>query len=192
MKILPIEKFLENIGADVYPVTLLKFVLNKKLIRKYLQKVENDTFENRRDELITLDSDNCMDCKEKKSILCRHHTSTSRIFNSESALYDVDTDFYLLKNEIFRMVGNRLLIVYCPHTKLLTGDVTSRRAVKVFPFVVECGDIDTLPKYKKLKKFNSFDLQSEHLKCWFNWNFSIVTLPPIERDGINWCLIPNM
>ena len=38
--------------------------------------------------------------------------------------------------------------------------------------------------------FISSDLLDQNMRCWFNNEFSIVTLPA-DRNGQNWCLVPN-
>jgi hypothetical protein len=105
-------------------------------------------------------------------------------------VFDLDTNTYFYKNEIFRMVGNRLVIVYCPHTKLIMGDVSDEKVRKVIPITIEDPSITELPKYKNVRKILSSELMDRNMKCWFNNEFSIVTLPD-DRNNSNWCLITN-
>ena len=87
------------------------------------------------------------------------------------------------------MVGNRLVIVYCPHPKLITGDISDQKVRKINPITIEDPALKALPEYK-IKQFLSTDLLDKNLRCWFNKEFSIVTIPR-DRNGQDWCLVPN-
>ena len=131
-------------------------------------------------------------CKEKKSegMLCRQHTSIERVLKGNRVLYDLDTNVYFYKNEIFRMVGNKLVIVYCPHPKLISGEITDSKVRKINPITVEDENLTCLPAYDKVSEFISSSLMEQNLKCWFNYEFSLVTLPN-DRNKADWCLVPN-
>jgi len=88
------------------------------------------------------------------------------------------------------MVGKRLVIVYCPHPKLISGDITDSKVRKINPITVEDPNLDGLPQYDKVYEFISSKLLDECVSCWFNNEFSIVTIPA-DRNGQNWCLFPN-
>jgi hypothetical protein len=88
------------------------------------------------------------------------------------------------------MVGNRLVIVYCPHPKLIVGRITDEKVRKVIPITIEDQTLVSLPKYKNIRRFLSSELMDQNLKCWFNSEFNIVTLPE-DRNTSNFCLIPN-
>jgi len=190
MKQVSVEKFVEKLGAEVYPITIAKFLLNKKRILSYFSKAADKNFEIR--IKYTVDHSNCNICIEKKSsgILCRQHTSIDRVLNGRNVAYDLDTEVYFYKNEIFRMVGNRLVIVYCPHPKLITGEITDSKVRKINPITIEDPTLTELPSYEKICDFISTDLMEQYIRCWFNKEFSLVTIPE-DRYSQNWCLVPN-
>jgi hypothetical protein len=190
MKQVSAEKFIEKLGAEVYPITIVKFLLNKRRILSYFAKAADESFELR--VKYTVDHSDCEICKEKESegILCRQHTSIDRVLNAQNVAYDLDTNVYLFRNEIFRMVGNRLVIVYCPHPKLITGDITDSKVRKINPITIEDPELTELPAYERTCDFISSDLLDQYMRCWFNHEFSLVTIPE-DRNGQNWCLVPN-
>jgi hypothetical protein len=184
------EKLLDKLGVEVYPITIVKFLLNKKKILNYFKKATE------RDFVIRVkymrDNSDCQVCEEKKSegILCRQHTSIERVMTANRVLFDLDTNVYFFRNEIFRMVGNRLVIVYCPHPKLITGEITDTKVRKINPITIEDPAVTALPEYRKMRQFISSELLDQSMRCWFNHEFSIVTLPN-DRNSQNWCLVPN-
>jgi len=184
------EKFIEKLRIDVYPITIVKFLLNKKRILSYFKKATEKDFEIR--VKYTTDHSDCKVCKEKESegVLCRQHTSIHRVVNATDVGYDLDTNAYFYKNEIFRMVGNRLVVVYCPHPKLITGEITDSKVRKINPITIEDPALTELPKFENIREFISSDLLDQYLRCWFNYEFSVVTIP-VDRNGQNWCLVPN-
>ena len=190
MKQISVEKFIEKLGADVYPITIVKFLLNKRRILSYFSKAADEAFELR--VKYKIDPSDCELCNEKKSegILCRQHTSIDRVLKAQNVAYDLDTNTYLYRNEIFRMVGKRLVIVYCPHPKLITGEITDAKVRKINPITIEDPTLIDLPVYPKTCEFISTDLLDKYIRCWFNDEFSLVTIPE-DRNGQNWCLVPN-
>lgn len=184
------EKFIEKLSVDIYPITIVKFLLNKRRILSYFKKATEENFEIR--VKFKVDHSDCEVCKEKApdGVLCRQHTSIDRVLKANSVALDLDTNTYFYKNEIFRMVGKRLVIVYCPHPKLITGEITDSKVRKINPITIEDPDLLELPPYEKIKEFISSDLLDQNMRCWFNNEFSIVTLPA-DRNGQNWCLVPN-
>jgi len=184
------EKFTEKLGIDIYPITIVKFLLNKKRILSYFKKATDKNFEIRVKYFV--DHSDCIPCKEKApdGVLCRQHTSISRVLNTNEVAYDLDTNAYFFKNEIFRMVGNRLVVVYCPHPKLITGEITDSKVRKINPITIEDPELIDLPHYVKIKEFISSELLDQYMRCWFNNEFSIVTIP-VDRNGQDWCLVPN-
>lgn len=190
MKQISVEKFIEKLGADVYPITIVKFLLNKRRILSYFSKAADESFELR--VKYKIDPTDCELCIEKKSdgILCRQHTSIDRVLKAQNVAYDLDTNTYLYRNEIFRMVGKRLVIVYCPHPKLITGEITDSKVRKINPITIEDPELIELPAYPKVCEFISSDLLDKYIRCWFNDEFSLVTIPE-DRNGQNWCLVPN-
>lgn len=184
------EKFIEKLSVDIYPITIVKFLLNKRRILSYFKKATEENFEIR--VKFKVDHSDCEICKEKApdGVLCRQHTSIDRVLKANAVALDLDTNTYFYKNEIFRMVGKRLVIVYCPHPKLITGEITDSKVRKINPITIEDPELLELPPYEKIKEFISSDLLDQNMRCWFNNEFSIVTLPA-DRNGQNWCLVPN-
>jgi len=184
------EKFIEKLGIDIYPITIVKFLLNKKRILSYFRKATEENFEIRMK--YTVDYSNCDACKDKENtgVLCRQHTSVQRVLNADNVGFDLDTNTYFYKNEIYRMVGKRLVIVYCPHPKLISGEITDSKVRKINPITIEDPALQDLPSYSKIKEFISSDLLDQYIRCWFNHEFSLVTIPQ-DRNGQNWCLVPN-
>jgi len=184
------ERFLEKMDVEVYPITIIKFLLNKRRILSYFERAADPGFEIR--IKYKVDHSDCEACKDKESegILCRQHTSIDRVLNTKSVLFDMDTNTYFYKNEIFRMVGNRLVIIYCPHPKLITGEITDKKVRKVNPITIEDPALIDLPQYDHIKEFMSVSLMDQNMACWFNYEFTIVTIPE-DRNKSNWCLIPN-
>ena len=192
MDLTSLERFIERLNCQVYPITLFKFLVNKRRIQSYFSKAADRSFQIRDWKKFNLDTESCELCKQKKSkgILCRQHTSIDRVLTANHVAFDLDTNTYFYKNEIFRMVGDRLVIVYCPHSKLITGDITDAKVRKINPITVEDSSLDALPEYQKVHEFISSDLLDLNMSCWFNRQFSIVTVPE-DRNYSNWCLIPN-
>lgn len=184
------EKFNEKLGIEIYPITIVKFLLNKKRILSYFTKAADKNFEIR--VKYSIDHSDCLACKEKEpeGILCRQHTTIDRVLSTNEVAHDLDTNTFFYKNEIFRMVGKRLVIVYCPHPKLITGEITDSKVRKINPITIEDPELPGLPQYEKIKEFISSDLLDQYMRCWFNHEFSIVTIPA-DRNGQNWCLVPN-
>jgi hypothetical protein len=192
MKIVSTEKFIEKLGIEVYPITIIKFLLNKRRILSYFNRASNKNFELRGTKYL-LDNSNCEMCQLKKdqNVLCRQHTSISRVMNGDNVGYDTDTGSYFFKNEIFKMVDSKLVIIYCPHPKLIKiigEELTDSNVRKVNPITIE--DPNLKLKDYKMVSFSSNDLLETNMKCWFNDLFSIVTIPE-DRNFSNWCLIPN-
>ena len=191
MKIVSSEKFIEKLGCDIYPITIIKFMLNRKKIMTYFSIASNDSFQ-MRGASREIDSSNCKACQERKhrNMLCRQHTSIERVLNADSIGYDLNTEAYFYMNEIFKMIGNRLVIVYCPHTKLIEGDICDDKVRKVIPLTIEDPLLTQLPDYHNVVPFDSQVLMFQQLKCWFNKEFSILTIPK-DIESSNWCLIAN-
>lgn len=184
------ERFLEKLGVEVYPITIVKFLLNKRRILSYFERAADEDFEIR--VKYTVDHEDCSACEDKKSegILCRQHTSIDRVLSTNSVLLDIDTNTFFFKNEIFRMVGDRLVIIYCPHPKLITGEITDKKVRKINPITIEDPNLPGLPQYDKVKEFMSVSLMDQFMTCWFNYEFTLVSVPE-DRNKSNWCLMPN-
>ena len=191
MKQVSIERYVEEIGCDVYPITFMKFLLNKRKILSYFSKAAEKDFEIR-GVGYRIDYSDCPVCKKKEpdGVLCRQHTSIIRVVRANNIVVDLDTNVYFYKNEIFRMVGRRLVIVYCPHPKLIVGEITDSKVRKISPLTIEDPELRELPKYETVHEIITSDLLDQNMRCWFNNDFSIVTLPE-DRSGSDWCLVPN-
>lgn len=190
MNTVSIELFIEKLGVDVYPVTLLKFLLNKGKILFCFSKAASSTFEMRGNYNISHDDcDLCLDLKDD-GILCRKHTSIERIVNSKNVLFDIDTNAYFINNEIFRIVGDKLVVIYCPHTKLMNGIITNEKVRKIRPLTFYEEGFE-LPKFENVIQILSSDLMNKNMKCWFNKEFSIITVPNIHEE-CDFVLTPNI
>lgn len=191
MKQVSTEKFIERLDCEVFPIAIIKFLLNKRRILSYFSKAADKDFEIRGVKYL-LDNSNCEVCKEKEpeGILCRQHTSIDRVLKGERVAFDLDTNVYFFKNEVYRMVGKKLVIVYCPHPKLISGEITDAKVRKINPVTIEDPELESLPSYETIHEFISSELLDQNMRCWFNSEFSIVTLPE-DRNGSNWCLVPN-
>lgn len=183
------EHFIIENGVDLYPITLIKFLLNRKKILTYFHNVTKDNFVIRFKQ--TLNPNSCKHCQElPEGSVCRNHNSLQRILSGNNILFDEDSSVYLYKNEIFKVMGDKLIIVYCPHPKMITGRINDDKVRKISP-VTFVGEKDIkIPDYKNIVKFSSLKLMKENLLCWFNRDFSIVTIPN-NIDVTDWCLIPN-
>jgi hypothetical protein len=176
--------------GEVYPITLIKFLLVEKEIKRMLKRTKNhDTHSIK----IFKYNETCDVCKSDK--LCRHHTSIERILNAGNIGFDLNTEYYFFKNEIFKFVDNKILIVYCPHTKLITGEITEEKIKMVLPtsvenpFGSEKGYFQA--KERKINRFSSSTIMSDRLSCWFNSEFSIILKFFKASNKIEWCLITN-
>jgi len=190
MKLVSADKLVEKLGSDVYPITIVKFLLNKRRILSYFKKALED--DSRIKMKYKIDNQDCELCKRKieDNIMCRQHTSIDRVLKADMVAYDIDTNCYFYKNEIYRMVNNsRMVIVYCPHPKLITGDITDSKVRRINPITVE-GIIEGDLRTRKTKEFLSSELLDQNIKCWFNKEFSLVTIPN-DRNEQNWCLTAN-
>ena len=195
MKQISTEKFIEKLGMDVYPITIVKFLLNRKKIMNYFQKAEDKNFQIRGNHY-QIDNSECETCKSKKddNISCRQHTSIFRVLSGENVGFDLNTKVYFYKNEIFKKVDDtKLVIVYCPHPKLIKiigEELTDESVRKISPITIDDKKLK-MKEFKNICNFSSNDLMDSYMKCWFNNNFSIVTLPE-DRNGSKWCLVPNI
>jgi len=190
MKVITIEQLIEKLNVDVYAITLIKFLLNKRRIMFFFNKAAERDFE-LRGYKYKIDHSDCVECNEKKDkgYLCRQHTSVDRVMNAKTVLYDLDSNVYFYKNEIFRMVGDKLVIIYCPHPTLLIPPVTDEKVRRIKPLTIHDPKLKELPPYN-LVNILTGNLLDQNCKCWFSKEFSLMTLPE-DRSFSNWCLIPN-
>ncbi len=188
MSTVSLERFVEKLEVDVYPIAIMKFLLNRGKILFYFSKAAEQGFELRGGNS-SVTPENCELCKRNDGILCREHTSIDRVMTADKVCFDLDTNTYFYKNEIYRMVGDRLVIVYCPHTKLIKGGATDEKVRKLKPLTIENKDIK-IPDYKNIQHFLSTELMNKYMRCWFNNEFSIISIPR-DREQSDFCLIPN-
>lgn len=193
MKQVSTEKFVEKLGVDVYPITIIKFLLNKKRIMSYFNRAAKKDFSLRGTKYFQ-DNSNCEACQSKKDegVFCRQHTSLYRVLEGDNVAFDSDTGTYFYKNEVFKRVEQKLVIVYCPHPKLIEAigeQFTDSNVRKVNPITIDDPNLK-MKEYKTIINFNSNDLLDSYMKCWFNNTFSIVTIPE-DRNFSNWCLVVN-
>jgi hypothetical protein len=192
MKLVSTELFAERLGCDIYPITFIKFILNKRKILHYFTTASGSNFRTGVPSY-KIDHTGCRSCQSKvdQNMLCRQHTSIQRVLTAEKVGYDADTHVFFYKNEIFRMIGNRLVIVYCPHTKLILGDLTDEKVRKVIPITVEDPSLTSLPEYESVQQFITTPLIGSYMKCWFDHTFSVVTHPQDHEGDNDWYLVPN-
>ena len=189
MKQLSAEKLIEKLVCELYPITLVKFLLNRRRILSFFSKAVDSSF-SEKNQTFKIDSSNCEACKSK-DMKCRQHTSIERVLGATSAILDLDTGTYFHKNEIFKMIGKKLVIVYCPHPKLIKGPLTDEKVRKVIPLTVDDEKLDFNPEgIKTIRSILLTDLMEQCVTCWFNDEFSIVTIPE-DRNYSNFFLIPN-
>lgn len=184
------DQLYKNPVKDLFPITICKYLMNRETILNFFNEVKNN--DNLEDLQSYIDSDHtkCNGCvNNSKNMLCRKHTSIERIMNTKSISIDTDNDVYFFMNEIFKFVGNnKLAIVYCPHTKLIYGTLSDYKIKKISmistykpqPF----GD-----KKLNISEFKSDDLMEMSIKCWFNDELSLITIPNEKEQ--NFYLVPN-
>jgi hypothetical protein len=211
MRFTSTEKYLEKFNTTVYPITLLKFIMNRGQILRYFKKAQNPSF----NKHFNIDSSDCAVCDHKRKeegVKCRPHTTIERMREMNGGwLYDVDTEVFIYRNEVFKRVQNSqgkdiLIIVYCPHTKLISGKITDKKVRKLTPLTIKMdkefkGIMSNLEKQIPESDFSkncisSDALMEEQLGCWFNDEFTIM----IRSDDVDgsrthlnqdWCLITN-
>jgi hypothetical protein len=211
MRFTSIEKYLEKYDTTVYPITLLKYILNRGQILRYFKKAQSPSF-NRH---FNIDSKDCVVCehkREEEGVKCRPHTTIQRMREMGNGwLYDVDTGVFIYRNEVFKRVKTAknqdlLVIVYCPHTKLISGKITDKKVRKLTPLTIkmdqEFFNIMTVLENQipedgfRQNCISSDALMEDRLGCWFNDEFTII----IQSDDVegprtnlnqNWCLISN-
>lgn len=211
MRFTSAEKYLEKYNTTVYPITLVKYILNRGQILRYFKKAKSPSF----NKVFDGDSSSCDVCdykRQEEDVMCRPHTTIERLRDMKDGwLYDVDAEAFIYRNEVFKHVKNNngndlLVIVYCPHTKLISGKITDKKVRKLTPITIKM-DQEFLKKMKGLqdelpddafhKNFISSEaLMEKKIGCWFNDEFTIV----IHPDGVegsrtsknqDWCLITN-
>lgn len=183
---------------DIFPITLIKYLLNKKKILDFFDKVDRSEITELQ-SYIEFDHKKCNACiNNQRGMLCRKHTSIERVLNHDKynpnqidtnqACIDVDTNVIIYMNEIFQYIDDKLAIIYTPHTKLIQGQLTEQKVKKI-------SSISTYPTETErsmnnnYSEFSSEKLMNMYIKCWFNDTFSLVTVP--SGNELLFCLVPN-
>lgn len=212
MRFTSTERYLEKYNTTVYPITLIKFILNRGQMLRYFKKAQSPSF----NKHFNIDPTGCMVCEHKKQsegVQCRPHTTIARMREmSDGWLYDIDTRVFLYRNEVFKRVTNSsgddlMVVIYCPHTKLISGKITDKKVRKLTPLTIKMDQeftyiMDLLeqqtPTDEPFTKncISSDALMEVKLGCWFNDEFTII----IDSDDVDgprthmnqdWCLISN-
>jgi hypothetical protein len=174
-------------ATGCYPVTILKYLLNLKKIESMIQKATDNILKM---ESIPVSSDGCEECKNSNVGVCRPHTCIDRILDEKAtAVIDSVNGVYMIKNEIFKPIGDdKLLVFYCPHTKLCT--VYNDKNIRKIDAYLFDGAKDILPEYSDVQQINILELASNSVKIWFNPDFTITTQPQADRR-VGYYLQPN-
>lgn len=180
-----LEDVVQKSNLEVYPVTIVKLLLNRSKLIDLTEKTKDGKLELN----TTYDSSNCEECsKRRKENLeiptCRYHTSISRVVNAEKVVYDVDTEFMMVNNEIFKFIGNKLFIAYCPHTKLVPK--YTEREVRHIKIILSDYNYN-IPDYT-YTQIDSSTFLSAAMKCWFNKDFDIITIPNKNKKEADFVL----
>lgn len=192
LNLLPVEEIIKRTKVDVYPITIIKYFLNKRKILEMVEKlknVENNSYIINRFS-VPADNKTCEECVERKKSnfdLCRKHTSIERVRKANGTVLMNKEGFAFYNNEIFISIPGGTFIAYCPHPKLIAGDLTDQK-IRKLDFII-CKDMHlTKPEDPIVLDFETYE--NENLVCWFNYLFSIITIPG-DNGYCNWALISN-
>lgn len=176
------EEYLSNLGVDVYAITLVKFMLCFDWLKNCFTRENKVKFK--------IDNKDCEICQKSPQGLCRQHRSIQRVLSCTNPLYIKDLDCYLYRNEIFKKVGNKVIIVYCSHTKLIKDAISENKVKKVMPITLHLQEGETLPELKPAAEITVEQLFNNNYSCWFNDLFTIlITQSPVSQTV--WSLILN-
>lgn len=191
-EVVEVEKVLEGTFDCVFPVTIIKYILNQRKILTIFRKIQQDTFKSSYTPF-TLDNSKCKFCEDKKEmkVKCRMHTSIDRVLSTMQVIIDPETGIMMYKNEIFQLMDppDKVGIIYCPHTKMVpeTGPLNSSRVKKVTPFVFQL-DGSKLPEFSTIN-FNVNEIKKMKLKYWFSPEYYLITEPSDTEVGFTLQLI---
>lgn len=180
---------------DIFPITLVKFLLNRKKIMSFFNRIQQPEIKTLPSyiDLYNIDCDACKNNPRK--MLCRKHTSIQRVMDTHQACFDTDTGVFIYMNEIFMsdVYGSKLGIIYTPHTKLIQGQLTEYKVKKISTISTYPDDKIDFQSRVEVTSFSSNALMEMYIKCWFNDEFSLITIPgeTNEDNDILFCLIPN-
>ena len=186
MKTTKLEGIIEGLKVDVYPITIAKFLLNKKRIKNFFSVASRDGF----DKIIDInvgDKDTCRDCIEAPHGTCNFHQTLERIKNATTVLYDEDYDLYMYKNEIIKIINeNTIVVIYCPHPSYIKTRLSDPKVRLVIPHTVKNLNF----KFQNLVPFKIKSIENLDLKVWFNHTFSMIVTPH-DYNHSKWLLMPN-
>lgn len=183
-----IESIMKDTEVQLYPVTIAKYLLNLNRIANFMKSTDSTKYD--------IDPINCQ-CKPDS--MCRKHTSIQRIKEETGKVaWDVDSKLYFVKNEIwsFNDKKRRLMIAYCPHTKLIRGNLNASKVKKInFVSAPVEEQYDYLRNKYSLEgdnivKFSTKKLYNIELSFWFNDEFSMSLTYKTENE-VDMCLKLN-
>jgi hypothetical protein len=176
---LQLEKLVEELQVEVFPVTIGKFLLNRRKISRALQDPRY---------IINIDPKECSDCTPERE--CRKHNCIRRITKEvKKCLVFTEPNLfpkkiYFFKNEIYLYEDGLWRVVYCPHTKLIQGKLTDSKIRKITTFGFR-GDPPAEPVEEV--QFNFLHLLTQKISFWFNNQFTLV-LVPNNMERSDWYL----
>lgn len=183
-----LEDVVQKMEMEVYPVTLIKLLLNRSKLLDLLEKTKNGRITCN----TSYNAGECEECNRRRKEgfeipTCRYHTSINRIVNANTVTFDVDTGFMMVHNEIFKFVDDKLFIAYCPHTKLVPK--YTDREIRHLKIIVSNFNYE-MPDYNYVNIDSSIFLNS-NMQCWFNNDFDIITIPNDNKKESNFVLHPS-
>lgn len=186
MKTTKMEHLLDDTQSEVYPITVAKFLLNKKRIKSFFATASKEGF----DKIIDAEIENsevCKDCIESKHDMCNFHQTVERIKNATTVLYDSEYDIYLYKNEIIKIINPELLVViYCPHPSYIKSKLSDSKVRLVIPYTIK----NVKFNFEKAVPFSIRAIEDLDLKVWFNHTFSMI-VSKHDYNHSKWMLVPN-
>lgn len=188
------EELQKDPTRDVFPITLIKYLLNRKKIINFFEKVQQTDIQNL-PSYIDFDHNKCDACiNNPRKMLCRKHTSIERVMITNQACIDTDTGIHIYMNEIFQIIEDKLSIIYTPHTKLIQGQLTEYKIKKISTISTYKPENILFDSRVDIIPFSSNKLMDMYIKCWFNDEFSLITIPEHNVSEITeplFCLVPN-
>lgn len=199
LNIITAEKIIKDeLQKDIFPITLIKFLLNRKKIISFFDRVQQSDIK-MLPSYIDFNNIKCDACNNNtRGMLCRKHTSIERVMNTYQTCFDTDTNVFIYMNEIFKNStdGSKLAVIYTPHTKLIQGQLTDYKVKKISTISTYLDNkINFMDRLHEVTPFSSNKLMDMYIKCWFNNEFSLITIPretnQSEDNDLLFCLIPN-
>ncbi len=176
--------------CDVFPITLSKFLLDRENIINFFSYMLKTNIINK-NELI-LNKEDCEYCKKSDIGICKNHMSLKKVLNCENVLYDTSSQLYFYRNEIFKYdkLNNKLIIVYCPNPETINGKMNKYKVLRNRKIIIKNKDlIFNYPKH--IYEFSSIEFMTQVLKCYFNFDLSLILFPK-GIESMDWALVPNI